>query len=109
MCDRPWPRTPTQATRTVSFGLARLLARNAAPAATEFRKKCLRFIFAWYRREGCKNLPAVRSVGQIHLVGLRQSFVDAATGRCPRHRLVAVREIPLGLAGRGDIFRPGAL
>src|SRR5512146_3039452 len=47
MCVRPWPRTPTQATRIVSFGLADL-AGNTAPAAAVPRKY-LRFIRTpWY-------------------------------------------------------------
>src|SRR6267378_3792255 len=51
MCARPWPRTPTQATRTVSFALARPLGRMAAaPAAIEPIKKCLRFMIAPFVR-----------------------------------------------------------
>src|ERR1041385_1664455 len=42
MCDLPWERTPTQATRTVSFGLARVLLAARAPAA--LMRKYLRFI-----------------------------------------------------------------
>src|ERR1700736_6032451 len=41
---RPRPRTPTQATRTVSLGLARALGRRAVLAAKEPIKKYLRCI-----------------------------------------------------------------
>src|ERR1700728_1383922 len=48
---RPRPRTPTHATRTVSFGLARALERSAAPAAMD-PKKYRRFMACSLRPAG---------------------------------------------------------
>src|SRR4051794_24976779 len=53
----PWPRTPTHATRTVSFGLDRAVL-YAVTAAAEPIRKCLRFILPPYplpRVPGCKR------------------------------------------------------
>jgi hypothetical protein len=40
----PWPFTPTQATRTVSFALCSVLARRLLVAAAVLIRKYLRFI-----------------------------------------------------------------
>lgn len=45
MCELPWPRTPTMATRTVSLALASPRVASWVPAAAaELARKCLRFI-----------------------------------------------------------------
>ena len=51
MWVRPWPRTPTQATRTVSFGEANKLERiGTAANAAELRRKYLRFTSEVYHK-----------------------------------------------------------
>src|SRR4051812_13832616 len=80
MWSRPRLRNPTQATRTVSLGLASARVRVARPAATAELRKCRRFMSDSLRRltprskkkriEKERNMNMRRKTLRLFLAGL---------------------------------------